>query len=76
MRLSLEIDPHTAARLNEAAQNTGISPSEWIVRLIERSTIPEWPTSVKSLVGAWRGEPWPEEDGRATRGQDVPREPF
>lgn len=63
MRLTLDIDPRTAARLNEAAQNAGLSSAEWIVRLIERNTFPEWPPSVKSLVGAWRDESWPEEDG-------------
>lgn len=76
MRLTLDIDPRTAARLNEAAQNAGLSSAEWIVRLIERNTLPEWPPSVKSLVGAWRGESWPEEDRHTIQGQDAHRESF
>lgn len=76
MRLTLDIDPGTAARLNEAAQNAGLSSAEWIVRLIERNTLPEWPPSVKSLVGAWRDEPWPEEGEYTIHGQDTHRESF
>lgn len=76
MRLTLDIDPRTAARLNEAAQNAGLSSAEWIVRLIERNTLPEWPPSVKSLVGAWRSESWLEKDGHTIQGQDAHRESF
>ena len=75
MHLTLELDNHLAARLNEAAQNAGLPPAEWITRLIETHTAPAWPASVKALVGAWRDEPWPE-DLRSSTGQDAPREPF
>jgi hypothetical protein len=75
MHLILEIDNHLADRLNEAAQNAGLPPAEWIKQLIENHTTPAWPDSVKALVGAWRDEPWPE-DRCSPSGQDVPREPF
>ena len=75
MHLTLEIDNRLAARLNEAAQNAGLPPAEWIKRLIESHTTPAWPDSVKALAGAWRDEPWPE-DLRSSLGQDTPRESF
>ena len=75
MHLTLEIDNSLADRLNQAAQQAGLPPAEWITRLIETHATPTWPDRVKALVGAWRDEPWPE-DLRSPTGQDVPREPF
>jgi hypothetical protein len=75
MHLTLELDHHLATRLKEAAQNAGLPPAEWITRLIERNTAPEWPASVKALVGAWRDEPWPS-DLRSISSQDAQREPL
>ena len=74
MHLTLELDDQIAARVNAAAQNAGLPPDEWIKRLIAQSTA-DWPASVKALTGAWRDEPWQEEE-LASLGQDVPREPF
>jgi hypothetical protein len=75
MHLTLELDDRTAACVNTAAQNAGLSPAEWITRLIERQTAADWPDHVKALAGAWRDEPWPDTAGAAA-GQDMPREPF
>jgi len=74
MHLTLELDDQTAARVNVVAQNAGLPPDEWIKRLIVQSTA-DWPASVKALAGAWRDEPWLEEEP-ASLGQDVPREPL
>ena len=75
MHLTLELDDRTVARVNAAAQNAGVSPAEWIKRLIEHQTADVWPDHIKALAGAWRDEPWPDNTG-ATVGQDMPREPF
>lgn len=61
MHLTLELDDQSAARVDAAAKNAGLPPDEWIKRLIAQSTA-DWPASVKALVGAWRDEPWPEQD--------------
>lgn len=74
MHLTLELDDQTAAHVDAAAKNAGLSTDQWIKRLIAQSTA-DWPASVKALAGAWRDEPWPEEECAAL-GQDVPREPF
>ena len=76
MQLTLELDRHLAARLHQAAQTAGVTPTEWIKHLIENHTTPTWPASVKALVGVWRDEPWPEDPQHLSTGQDVPREPF
>lgn len=75
MHLTLELDHHLADRLKEAAQNAGLPPAEWITRLIECNTAPQWPASVKALVGAWRDEHWTE-DLRSIAIHDAHREPL
>jgi len=72
-QVTIYLDDDSDNRLKEAARAEGISVSKWIARLIEEKTRSEWPSSVRTLAGAWSAD-FPEaENLRQGLGVDLPR---
>ncbi|MGR8935403.1 MAG: CopG family transcriptional regulator [Gammaproteobacteria bacterium] len=71
--LTIELDEQTGYDLEARARAEGLDVQEWVERLVRRHVHPQWPDSVRALVGAWPDFPSAEEL-RQGGGQDVPRE--
>jgi len=71
-QLTLSLDQETENKLNLAAHRMGISPSQWIMRLIQEKIATQWPNEVSQLAGAWQDFP-SAETLRGNSGQDTVR---
>ncbi|MDZ7703523.1 MAG: hypothetical protein U5L04_03450 [Trueperaceae bacterium] len=62
-QITIELEPHTAAKARQAAQDEGLSLSQWVTRLVEAKVevATTWPDEVKALAGAWPDFPKVEE---------------
>ncbi len=72
-QVTLYLDEETAARLERAAGEDGISRSRWVADMIRRRLLDRWPRSVEELAGAWEDAPTAEEL-REGLPPDLPRE--
>lgn len=73
--VTITLEDQVAQDLQARARTEGLNVEEWIERLVRRHVHPEWPESVRALVGAWPDVPTAEEL-RQSHGQDLAREPW
>lgn len=66
------MDEETVERMRSAAEESGLSMSAWLARLVRERTRTEWPPEVVALAGAWKDFPSADEI-RQTSGADVRR---
>lgn len=77
--IRLQLDEPTHLRLQRAAADAGMAPSQWIADLINRHSDPAaappacWPEAVLRLEGSWADFPAPETLRSGLPG-DMPRE--
>lgn len=71
--VTITLEDQIAQDLQARARTEGLNVEEWIERLVRRHVHPEWPESVRALVGAWPDAPTAEER-RQSCGQDLARE--
>ena len=72
-QVTVYLDELTDKKLRQAVEQSGLSKSQWITRLIKEKTATEWPEVVREMVGEWQGAP-EQEEIRDTAGKDLPRE--
>jgi len=72
-QVTIYLDEDTDKKLRQAVEQSGLSKSQWITRLIKEKTATEWPEIVCEMVGAWHDGP-EQEEIRASEGTDLPRE--
>ena len=72
-QVTIYLDEHTDKKLRQAVEQSGLSKSQWITRLIKEKTATEWPEVVREMVGEWQDVP-EQEIIRETEGKDLPRE--
>lgn len=72
-QVTIYLDEPTTVAMKQAANDAGVSQSQWVARLIKNKTRSRWPDSIKQLAGSWSDFPEAEEI-RAGQGQDVERE--
>jgi hypothetical protein len=72
-QVTIYLDEQTDKKLRQAVEQSGLSKSQWITRLIKEKTSTEWPEVVREMVGEWRDVP-EQEEIRKTEGKDLPRE--
>jgi hypothetical protein len=73
--VTIELDDQIAHELEVRARTEGLNAQEWVERLVRRHVHPQWPESVRALVGAWPDFPTAEELRKGC-GQDIVREPL
>lgn len=73
--VTIALEDQVIQDLHARARTEGLNVEEWIERLVRRHVHPEWPESVRALVGAWPDAPTVEEL-RQSHGQDLAREPW
>ena len=74
-QVTLYLDEETAANLDRAAREEGISRSRWVAGIVQQRLRDRWPASVERLAGAWSDIPTAEEL-RSSLPEDTPRESF
>jgi predicted transcriptional regulator len=74
-QVTIYLDSETERRMREAAQQAGISRSQWLARLIREKTRNQWPAEVREAVGSWGDFPEAEELRQNSR-PDTQREPL
>ncbi len=72
-QVTIYLDEQTDKKLRQAVDQSGLSKSQWITRLIKEKTATEWPEAVREMVGEWQ-EVSEQEEIRSTAGEDLPRE--
>lgn len=72
-QVTIYLDENTDKKLRQAVEQSGLSKSQWITRLIKEKTATEWPEAVREMVGEWQDIP-EQEEIRTTMGDDSPRE--
>lgn len=72
-QVTIYLDEQTEKKLRLAVEQSGISKSQWITRLIKEKTSTEWPEVVREMVGEWQDVP-EQEEIRSSAGKDLPRE--
>ncbi len=72
-QVTIYLDEPTTFAMKQAANDAGVSQSQWIAGLIRNKTCSQWPESIKQLAGSWSDFPEAEEI-RAGQGKDVERE--
>jgi hypothetical protein len=72
-QVTIYLDEQTDKKLRQAVEQSGLSKSQWITRLIKEKTATEWPDVVREMVGEWQDVP-EQEEIRISEGKDLPRE--
>lgn len=72
-QVTIYLDDPTIHAMKQAANDEGLSQSQWVAKLIKHKTRTEWPATVRQLVGSWQDFP-DSETLRATAVDDIPRE--
>lgn len=72
-QVTIYLDEQTDKKLRHAVEQSGISKSQWITRLIKEKISTEWPEGVREMVGEWQDVP-EQEEIRSSAGKDLPRE--
>lgn len=72
-QVTIYLDSDTEQRMREAAQQAGLSRSQWLARLIREKTRSDWPDEVREAAGSWQDFPEAEEL-RANQGDDASRD--
>ena len=73
-QIVLDINEKVLQTLQQQASESGTTPQQWLENLILQHLSPEWPNSVRALIGAWAGEFPNVESLRHTSANDLPRE--
>jgi hypothetical protein len=73
-QVTIYIDEITEKKMAAMVEESGITKSKWITRLIREKTATTWPEQVKKLAGAWDDFPTGEAI-RDSEGVDARREP-
>lgn len=72
-QVTIYLDDTTIHAMKQAANDEGVSQSQWVAKLIKNKTRSEWPVNVRQLAGSWQD--FPDTDTlRATTTNDIPRE--
>ena len=72
-QVTIYLDEQTDKKLRQAVEQSGLSKSQWISRLIKEKTATEWPEAVREMVGEWQ-DVQEQEEIRDTAVKDLPRE--
>ncbi len=60
-QVTIYMDEETVERMRAAAEESGLSMSAWLARLVRERTRAEWPPEILALAGAWKDFPSAEE---------------
>jgi hypothetical protein len=74
-QVTIYLDDNTEKKMLSFIENSGVSKSKWIAKLIQEKTAITWPEDVVRMAGAWRDMPTADEI-RKEMGSDTNREPI
>lgn len=72
-QVTIYLDDETDRRMRKAAEEAGISRSQWLAHLIREKTRNEWSDEVREAAGSWNDFPEAEKL-RGALGDDLARE--